>query len=270
MEPARIAIADARLETAHWGSGEPVLFIQTALGADDLLPVATDAALDGFRRILYHRCGYAGSSAVDGPGSIARDAADGAALLTALDIDRAHIVGLSFSGAIALQLAADAPERVRSLTLIEPPPAHTPHADEFRAANEELVAIRREHGLAEALEAFLSRVIGPDWQRAAEDRLPGSVAQMRRDAGTFFDADLPALLAWRFGPQDASGIDCPVLYVGGTDSGPWFAEVRELLLAWLPHADDVLIDGAGHSLALTHAPQVAEVLAAFLARHRRS
>jgi pimeloyl-ACP methyl ester carboxylesterase len=180
VEPMTVAVRDARLEVADWGSGEPVVFIQTALTADELRPLATDPALEGFRKVLYHRRGYAGSSPVDGPGSIAADATDCAALLDALGIDGAHVVGLSYSGAIALQLAADAPQRVRSLTLIEPPPVHTPGSEQFRAANDRLVATREEHGPQPALDEFLTIVIGSGWQQVAERELPGSASQMRR------------------------------------------------------------------------------------------
>lgn len=110
-------------------------------------------------------------------------------------------------------------------------------------------------------------LIGPGWQQVAEEQLPGSSAQMRQDSRTFFDVDLPALLDWQFTSTDAARIECPALYVGGTDSGAWFAEVRELMLAWLPHAEGVVIDGADHSLALTHAPQIADALTTFLRRH---
>jgi pimeloyl-ACP methyl ester carboxylesterase len=250
-----------------WGSGEPVVFIQTALTAEELRPVATHPALDGYRKVLYHRRGYAGSGPVDGPGSIQRDAADCAALLAELDVDRAHVVGLSFSAAIGLQLAVDTPRSIHSLTLIEPPPVHTPSSDEFRAANERLLATRQKQGAPAALDEFLTIAIGPDWQQVAEEHLPGSSAQMRQDTRTFFDTDLPALLAWRFGPDDASRIRCPVMYIGGTHSGTWFAEVRELMLAWIPHAEDVVVDGADHSLALTHAPDIADALSTFLRRH---
>ena len=264
MELETVTVGDARLEVLDVGSGAPVVFVQTALTADELRPVAADPALDDHRRIVYHRRGYAGSSPVEGPGSVVRDAADCAALLTRLDIDRAHVVGLSYSGAVALQLGADHPGRVRSLTLIEPPPVHVESADEFRAANDRLVASRRERGPDAALDEFLTIVIGPDWRQVTEDALPGSAAQMQQDVTTFFDTDLPALLAWQFGPEDAARIRCPVLYVGGTDSGPWFAEVHDLVLRWIPHAEDVLIDGADHTLALTHAPRVAEEVADFV------
>lgn len=267
MEPRLVTVPAAVLEASITGSGDPVVFIQTALTADELVPLATDPALEGHRRVVYHRRGYAGSTPVDGAGSIVRDAEDCAALLDGLGIDRAHVVGLSYSGAVALQLAADAPARVQSLTLVEPPPVHTPRTAEFRAANDRLLAARREHGPDVALDEFLAMVIGPHWQQVAEDQLPGSSEQMQRDAQTFLDTDLPALLDWRFGATDVARIDCPVLYVGGTDSGPWFAEVRELMLSWFPDAEDVVIDGADHSLALTHAPQIAHALRALLEAH---
>ena len=144
---------------------------------------------------------------------------------------------------------------------------HTPSAADFRAANDRLIAMRRESGPAAALDEFLTMLAGSNWQQVAEHQLPGSSAQMRHDVGTFFDADLPALLGWQFGPEDASRIGCPVLYVGGSKSGLWFAEVRELMLAWFPSAEDVVIAGADHSLALTHTPEIARALATFLEHH---
>lgn len=140
-----VPVTDAELEVFDWGWGEPVVFVQTALTADELRPLANEPALKhGYRKILYHRRGYAGSSPVEGPGSIVRDAADCAALLARMEVDRAHIVGLSYSGAVGLQMAADAQGCTHSLVLIEPPPVHTPSAPEFRAANDRLMQTRRD------------------------------------------------------------------------------------------------------------------------------
>lgn len=264
-----VPVNGAILSVREWGSGEPLVFVQTALTADELLPVAQTSALDrGYRKVVYHRRGYADSSAVAGPGSVVRDAADCRALLDALGIDRAHIVGVSYSAAVALQLAAQAPESVHTLVLLEPPPVHTPSAGEFRAANERLRRTRRRHGPMVVLDRFLSLVIGQDWRAVTERQLPGSAAQMERDVATFLDTDLPALLRWRFGPDDVRRVVCPVLYIGGTDSGPWFADVRDLMLGWFPHAHDVVIEGADHSLALTHTREIAHAIAAFTRDNR--
>lgn len=53
------------------------------------------------------------------PGYGLRDlAADAVALLDALGVDRAHVVGRSMSGGVVLVLGVDHPDRVRSLTLV--------------------------------------------------------------------------------------------------------------------------------------------------------
>lgn len=169
----RVMLPDAALEVDVRGCGEPVVLIQTALLADEFEPIASSPALrDDYRLVLYHRRGYAGSSPVRGRGSIPRDAMDCRRLLAELGIGRAHVVGLSYSGAVALQVAADAPDRVHSVCLIEPPPVHIPSAVEFVAANEQFVDEYRLHGPVAALDRFLTRVIGPDWRRDIEQHVP--------------------------------------------------------------------------------------------------
>ena len=256
------------LEVIIEGTGEPVLLIQTALLAEEFAPLTREPALrDRYQLIRYHRRGYAGSSPVHGPGSIEQDAADCLALMTALRTGPAHVVGLSYSGAIALRLAVDAADLVHSLTLLEPPPMHTPSEPQFRAACAALVDDYRLRGAADAVNTFLTGVIGANWQTAAADIIPEAPEDLIQDMATFIGTDIPALLAWSFSSQDARHINQPVLHVGGTDSGPWFADVRRLMLTWLPHAEDVVLRGANHSFATTHPHELATALAQFLRRH---
>ncbi|KAB7739781.1 alpha/beta fold hydrolase [Nostocoides sp. F2B08] len=263
-----VEVGRLELEVHDVGTGEPVVLVQTALTADELAPLADHLVAHGaYRAILYHRRGYARSSPVQGPGSVVRDAADCRNLIDALGLGRVHIVGYSYSGAVSLQFAADAAKYVQTLTLIEPPPVHVPSSADFRAANARLQKVRQVYGPDTALAHFLNQVIGPHWRAEVEQRLPGAAEQMQRDSTTFFDTDLPALMSWRFDVEDARRISCPVLHVSGTDSGPWFAEVRKLVRTWLPQTEDILLTGADHSLPLTHTPQIADALADFLGRH---
>ena len=71
---------------------------------------------EGHQLILYHRRGYAGSTHSNSPLSIAQQAADCRDLMQHLGVKRAHIVGHSYGGAIALQLALDGADAVRGLT----------------------------------------------------------------------------------------------------------------------------------------------------------
>ncbi len=83
----RMHVNGADPEVEVRGHGDPVLFVQTALVADELVPIARQTVLGDNFQIVYHRRGYCGSSPVDGTGSIVEAAADAAALLDALGRD---------------------------------------------------------------------------------------------------------------------------------------------------------------------------------------
>ncbi|HET6561320.1 MAG TPA: alpha/beta hydrolase [Marmoricola sp.] len=265
-----VAVRDTELDVEVTGSGEPVVIIQTALDADELRPLAERTAAGGEHQVIqYRRRGYAPSGPVTGrASSVETEAADCRALLNALGVRRAHVVGVSYSAAIALTLAASAPDAVRTLAVMEPPPVHVPSAADFRAANARLLSTVQAGGVSTALDEFLTMLAGPGWRTASERARPGSVADLERDAVTFFTSDVPALLDWRFGVDDAARIGCPVLHVGGSDSGPWFAEVRAWVLRLLPQAEDATVEGAGHLFASTHPDRTAGLLVDFLRRHR--
>ena len=110
----------AGLEYDTRGDGEPVLFIHGAIIADSFAPVMEEPTLAGYRLIRYRRRGYGRSDAPSDPPTIEEHARDARALLDGLDADRAHVVAHSGGGPIALQLAIDSPQVVRSLVLIEP------------------------------------------------------------------------------------------------------------------------------------------------------
>jgi pimeloyl-ACP methyl ester carboxylesterase len=103
------------------GMGEPVVFIHGSFIADTFRPLVTETALARrYSLITYHRRGYPGSSQSKLPLSIPEQATDCLALLRNLGVDRVDVVGHSFGGAVALQIALDAPAAIRSLALLEP------------------------------------------------------------------------------------------------------------------------------------------------------
>jgi 3-oxoadipate enol-lactonase len=71
-----------------------------------------------FRVIRYDHRGHGGSALPAGPYELADLGGDVLALLDRLGVERAHHVGLSLGGMVAMWLAAHAPERVDRLALL--------------------------------------------------------------------------------------------------------------------------------------------------------
>ena len=267
----RVRTDGAELEYEVSGTGEPVVFIHGAFIADTFRPLLAEPSLAGrYRLILYHRRGYAGSSRAAGPVSVARQAADCRALLRHLGVERAHVVGHSYGGAVALQLALDTPGVVHSLALLEPALMVGASAQGYRESLARGAERYREAGAAVVVDEFL-QARWPGYRAALERALPGAFAQAVADAGTSFERELPGLLGWRFGEAEARRISQPALSVlGGESDALWsrFGETHRLLLAWLPHAEGFVLPGATHFLQLEDPRGMAEALAAFWARHR--
>jgi pimeloyl-ACP methyl ester carboxylesterase len=269
LERARVDGAELEYEAS--GTGEPVVFIHGAFIADTFrLLLAEPSLADGYQLVLYHRRGYAGSSRTSGPIGIAEQAADCRALLRHLGAERAHVVGHSYGGAVALQLTLDIPDVVHSLALLEPALMVGENARGYRESLARSIERYREVGAAVAVhEALEAR--WPGYRAALDLDRPGAFAQAVVDAHTPFEFELPGLLAWRFGEAEARRISQPALSVlGGESEALWsrFGETHRLLLAWLPHAEGVILPGATHFPQVQAPRGLAEALAAFWRRHR--
>jgi pimeloyl-ACP methyl ester carboxylesterase len=253
------------------GPGEPVVFIHGSFIADAFRPLLSEPVLAGrYRLILYHRRGYLGSSRTPGPDSVVRQAADCRGLLRHLGVERVHVVGHSYGGAVALQLALDAPESVHSLALLEPALAVGASAQSYRDALAQGEKRYWQLGAAVVVDEFLQARFGPGYRLSLDRVLPRAFAEAVIDAGTAFEQEMPGLREWSFGEAQARRITQPVLAVLGGDSEalwPRFGETNRMLLEWLPNAEGFVLPRAAHGLQMQNPHGMAEALADFFARH---
>jgi pimeloyl-ACP methyl ester carboxylesterase len=270
----RAAIDDIELEYEVRGAGEPVVLMHAGVFADWFRPLLQQPALTNSHLLVrYHRIGYAGSSRVAGPVSIAQQATHLRSLMRHLGIERAHVVGHSSSGNMALQFALDAPGMVQSLAVLEPALMTVPSAQTSRGFVGTAMQLYQAGDKIGAVDTFLQGTCGPGYRPLLDQMLSGAFDRAVADADTFFGQELPALQQWSFNRDDASRITQPVLAVIGEKSGelsPIWGERQQLLLTWLPKAEPFVLSGVAHLLHAQNPRGMAEGLAAFFARHRLS
>ena len=270
----RAALGDIELEYEVRGEGEPVMLIHPGHFASWFVPLLDEPALtDCYRLVIYHRVGCVGSSRIAGPVSLTQHTTHCRLLMRHLGIDRAHVVGQSSSGNVALQLALDAPDAVHTLAILEPALYSVPSAQTSRAFVGTAIQLYRAGDKAAAIDTFLQGVCGPGYREVLDRVLPGSFEQSVADVDTFFEQELPALRQWSFTQEDARSITQPVLAVIGAKSkeiAPIWGERQQLLLDWLPNVEPFVLPDATHLLQIENPRGMAEGLAAFFARHSLS
>ncbi len=261
----RARVNGAELEYEVKGSGEPVLFIHGSHIARSFLPLLAQPSLtEKYKLIRYHRRGFLGSTPARGSMSIKDQAADAQALLEYLHMSPAHIVGHSYGGAIALQLAVDAPTHVHSLVLLEVALTTVPRWKAVRDLNDATTELYRQGDWEAAVDAFL----GSPAERAAVARnVPGGLEQAIRDLDTYFRVEVPAHEEWLFTEVEGKQITQPVLFIQGSESQEFYEECRDQIRQWMPQTETAVLHEATHLLHMQQPAGAAALLLAFFARH---
>lgn len=250
----------ATIEYERSGNGAPMLLIHGALLGRAFEHVAKEPALAEFEVIRIHRRGHCGSSPAVPPFGVADQARDGIALLDQLQIDSAHIVGHSFGAIVALQLALDAPERTKSLTLLEAPyvDAAEPPPDPVLAA----VGKFQQGDRAGAVDGFGRFAIGEDYAGRMEAAMPGAFDDATRDVGAFFTTELQALLEWELLPDAQRTLGgLPVLLAVSADAEPVYLAAQKLLADAVPDLRVEALAWKGHMFPLEDPPGTAAAIA---------
>lgn len=102
--------------------GEPVILVHGNLGSSVFLFPIMQHLPRRYRPIAVDLRGFGGSDPdpVDATRGVRDFADDVRAVMDALGVDRAHLLGWSLGGCVTMQAAIDAPARVSSMTLIAP------------------------------------------------------------------------------------------------------------------------------------------------------
>jgi pimeloyl-ACP methyl ester carboxylesterase len=264
-----LTVNDTELYVERRGAGEPLLLVQGMTGHSLHWGEPLLSALErDFELVLYDHRGV-GRSAPDGsPFTIADLAADAAALLAELQVERAHVLGISMGGMVAQELALAAPERVATLTLgatyCGGPGARF---TDDRVVNDLAMAI---------LSGDADRKIRTGWEFNVSPAFASADANFERfsEVAAAYPVALPMVMAQvqAIIAHDTSArlgeIAAPTLVVHGTADQMLASSNGELVASLIPDARLELLDGVGHLFFWEQPEHVAQLVAEHAAAAR--
>jgi pimeloyl-ACP methyl ester carboxylesterase len=184
---------------------------------------------------------------------------------------RSHVIGHSAGALTAVQVAADAPDLVYSLSLLEPAVA-SPNAN-TTGGDDPFVAIIQAIATGDyetATEWFLTAVCGPGARPILERAVPGAFEHAVEACGFFFTAEVPSINAAMecvFTPELTASVTAPVLNVVGERSEPGFIRGADSVQSSFPHAERFTLPDATHFLMVEQPDAMAAELLRFLRAH---
>jgi 3-oxoadipate enol-lactonase len=218
--------------------GAPVLVLSNSLGTDlELWSRNIEHWLGSFRVVRYDVRGHGDSAVSDEPFGIDDLGRDVVELLDELAVARASFCGLSLGGAIGQWLAAAEPSRIDRLVLA----CTTARFGEPEHWLERARKVRVE-GLGPIADSVLDRWFTPE---LSESDVAGFRDMLLATPAEGYAGACEALSRWDF-RERVREIEAPTLVIVGGDDPVTAPSDVELLVAGIPDARLVVLDGAAH------------------------
>ncbi len=245
-----------RLYYEEHGEGEPIACIHGAGSSAVMWGDAIKALARLGRVISYDRRGCARSERPElyERTTVTEQADDAVALLGALEAVPAVVMGRSYGGAVAIDLALRFPDHVRALVLLEGDALGLSPAGLVwtKGLGERMREVAAQDGVDAVYEALIDEVMGKGvWdsfpegvQRVLTQNGPALLAELH-----YVDEPMPDAAAF-------ATIEVPALLVAASDSPPEQRDMTERMDEVLPNARLVRV-GGGHLVD----PAGSEVLA---------
>jgi 3-oxoadipate enol-lactonase len=242
-----IDAAGTELHYLRAGEGEPLLLIQ-GMSATHLAwgRPFLDELERSFEVVVFDNRGMGHSGQAELPFTIVDLAADTTGLLDALELETAHVVGISMGGMIAQELALAHPERIRTLT-IGASYCGGPNGTLMAPEDLQMLGTAYASGVAEQVFRAMWEInLSPDFR--ADDSHFGAFTEM----GSSLPAPQPVVLqqmqacAAHDTHERLSQIDLPTLVIhGDADRLLGYDNGRQIAAA-IPGARLETLEGVGH------------------------
>jgi pimeloyl-ACP methyl ester carboxylesterase len=271
MTETHVSAGDGtRLAVTVLGEGPPLLLIP-GLGATRVVfdPLAPLLALHR-RVIVYDQRGIGGSDLTEGPYTTEQLGDDAAAVLDGLGVARAAVLGASFGGMVAQQLAIRHPERVETLILAATGPGSSHLAQQPDSAATDALLGKGARTPEDAYRIACTVLYSRRFQEEHPEVIDAQVRDraQRPIAARAFQAQLAASRGhdvWELLPS----IGATTLVMHGSEDAVMPVANARLLAERIPGALLEVLDGAGHLFFHEQPERTADAVLAFTAGRDR-
>jgi pimeloyl-ACP methyl ester carboxylesterase len=263
-ETGTVAIDGAQLYYEAAGSGHPVVFVHAGIADRRMWDHQFEAFAARYRAIRYDQRGYGRTTATAGPHSQLRDLA---AVLDHLHVARAHLVGCSKGGRLALNFTLAHPERVSAIVMVNSAAPGFQHSGVEPPQWEEAVAAFKAGNLARTNELEIQ--VWVDGAQRRPDQVDPAVRALALEMNGIALANEAAGLGDEERPPDGAGrlseIQAPFLAIAGDLDDPDFIRAGEYAAAHIARSRTAVIHGAAHLPSMERPDEFNRVVLDFLA-----
>ena len=186
-------------------------------------------------------------------------------LLKLLEIERAHVVGLSVGGAIAIDFAITHPEMVDNLVLAASGLSSDSKSDANQQGLVALTTLVKTKGIEHLIQLTLDTPFVLSNQNVAARE---KVRQIYLDNQDIFQSGFPLYALWQPiqpPPEERlESIRMPTLIVRGDQDSPIYAKMTDKISNGIPRATTVVIHGGTHFLNLEKPNEFNQAVLMFL------
>jgi len=260
-----VPVDDVSLAFREFGSGFPVVFINGLGSTMDMWnPPVLSRISEYFRVIIFDNRGTGFSSSSDKPFSIPLFARDTAALMDALGISSAHVLGLSMGASVAQELALAFPGNVNRLILVA---GECGGSESVRMQPEIMAQLMDKSGtMSDVASRMFSLLFPPSWLAAHDPfswcpevyEITGEES-LARQASAFF--------GWTGSFFRLGEIHSPTLVITGTDDVIVPPVNSHIISKRIHGAQLVEFPGAGHGLMYQFPDRFIDCVLTFLDRN---
>lgn len=254
------------LETAYrleGCAGRPVVMFANSLAADMSMWDAQAADFgERYRVLRYDMRGHGGTDEPSAPFSIADLADDAVALLDALEIDRAHFVGLSLGGMVGQVLGASHGARLTSLTLCA-----TAYRMDASIWRDRIERVERE-GTAPLVPATLERWFTAGFRASRPDLMETVAGMIAATSRTGYASCARAIGDMNLEPL-LGRIARPTLVIAGAQDLSTPPEMARRIHDGIGGSELVIVENAAHLMNIEQPQAFDAALETFLGRHEQ-